>query len=115
RNLVSAAPKAGVKVEGSDAYDPKAANYRSLTSNVKADCVVQTGELEQNGAQLLKDAAASDPKATLFGADGICLNASADPAKGVPTAIAPRYHCTIATLSPKSFGAAGKKFFADYD
>src|SRR5438067_5556975 len=43
RNIGLAAPKAAVKIEGSDAYDPKAANYRSLVANVKAACVLETG------------------------------------------------------------------------
>jgi branched-chain amino acid transport system substrate-binding protein len=114
QNIARVAPKLGLKIEGNSAYDPKAANYRSLVSNVKADCVVQTGEIESNGSQLLKDVAAAAPSAKLYGADGICLNAAADPMKGVPTAIAPRYECTIATLDPAKFGPAGKKFFADF-
>jgi branched-chain amino acid transport system substrate-binding protein len=114
KNITSVAPKVGLKVEGSSAYDPKSANYRSLVSNVKADCVVQTGELESNGAQLLKDVAAANTSAKIYGSDGICLNAAANPKKGVPTVIAPRYECTIATLDPAKFGPAGKKFFADF-
>jgi branched-chain amino acid transport system substrate-binding protein len=50
----------------------------------------------------------------LYGADGICLNASADPTKGIPQSLAPQFKCTIATLDPKTFGASGKKFFADF-
>ena len=115
RNIGQSASKAGLKIEGSDAYDPKAANYRSLASNVKAPCMIQTGEIESNGVQVMKDVAAADKGVKLYGADGICLNASADPTKGIPTALAPQFHCTIATLDPKKFGPAGKKFFADYE
>ncbi|MEA2457986.1 MAG: branched-chain amino acid transport system substrate-binding protein [Thermoleophilaceae bacterium] len=115
RNIGLAAPKVGgITIEGSDAYDPNASNYRSLASNVKADCVIQTGEIESNGVQVMKDVAAADPKAKLYGADGICLNASADPTKGIPQALSSKFKCTIATLDPKTFNAAGKKFFADY-
>jgi branched-chain amino acid transport system substrate-binding protein len=114
RNIGLVAPKVGVQVEGNDAYDPKAANYRSLASGVKADCVLETGEIEQNGVQLMKDVAAADKGVKLYGADGICLNASADPTKGIPLAIAGQFKCTIATLDPKTFGPEGKKFFADY-
>jgi branched-chain amino acid transport system substrate-binding protein len=114
RNIGLAAPKVGVKVEGNDAYDPKAANYRSLASGVKADCVLETGEIEQNGVQLMKDVAAADKGVKLYGADGICLNASADPTKGIPPTLASQFKCTIATLDPKTFGPEGKKFFASY-
>jgi branched-chain amino acid transport system substrate-binding protein len=115
RNIGLVAPKiGGVTIEGNDAYDPNASNYRSLASNVKADCVIQTGEIESNGVQVMKDVAAADPKAKLYGADGICLNASADPTKGIPQALAPKFKCSIATLDPKTFGPEGKKFFADF-
>jgi branched-chain amino acid transport system substrate-binding protein len=115
RNVGLAAPKVGgITIEGNDAFDPKAPNYRSLASGVKADCVFQTGEIEQNGVQLLKDVAAADKGVKLYGADGICLNASADPTKGIPTALAAQFKCTIATLDPKTFGPEGKKFFADF-
>jgi branched-chain amino acid transport system substrate-binding protein len=114
RNIGLAAPKVGVKIEGSDAYDPKAPNYRSQVSGVKADCAFQTGEIEQNGVQLMKDVAAADKGVKLYGADGICLNASADPTKGVPASLAGQFKCTIATLDPKTFGPEGKKFFSDY-
>jgi branched-chain amino acid transport system substrate-binding protein len=114
RNIGLAAPKAGLQIEGNDAYDPKAANYRSLASGVKAPCVLETGEIEQNGVQLMKDVAAADKGVKLYGADGICLNASADPTKGIPVTLAPQFKCTIATLDPKTFGPEGKKFFANY-
>jgi branched-chain amino acid transport system substrate-binding protein len=114
RNIGLVAPKVGVQVEGNDAFDPKAPNYRSLASGVKADCVLETGEIEQNGVQLMKDVAAADKGVKLYGADGICLNASADPTKGIPAALAAQFKCTIATLDPKTFGPEGKKFFATY-
>ena len=114
RNIGLVAPKLGVKIEGNDAYDPKAANYRSLAANVKAPCAIETGEIEQNGVQLMKDVATADKGVKLYGADGICLNASADPTKGIPTSLAPQFKCTIATLDPVRFTPEGKKFYADY-
>jgi branched-chain amino acid transport system substrate-binding protein len=115
RNIALAAPKVGgVKITGNDAYDPNASNYRSQAANVKADCAIQTGEIESNGGQVLKDVAAAKKGIKMFGADGICLNASADPTKGIPENIAAQFKCTIATLDPKTFGPEGKKFFADF-
>jgi branched-chain amino acid transport system substrate-binding protein len=115
RNIGLVAPKiGGVTIEGNDAYDPKAANYRSQASGVKADCAIQTGEIEQNGVQVMKDVSAADKGVKLYGADGICLNASADPEKGIPPDLAGQFKCTIATLDPKTFGPEGKKFFADF-
>jgi branched-chain amino acid transport system substrate-binding protein len=114
RNLVSAAPKAGLKVEGNDGIDPKAANYRSLAAKIKADCFVYTGEIESNGVQAVKDASSAASVKSLFAGDGMCLNDTADPKKGIPANLAPRFKCTIATLDPKAFGPEGKKFFKDY-
>jgi branched-chain amino acid transport system substrate-binding protein len=114
KNIVAAAPKQGIKVEGNDGYDPKAANYRSLAANVHSDCFVSTGEIEQNANEGLKDVASAHPTIKIYESDGDCLNASADPTKGVPPTVSGRFKCTIATLDPKSFGPEGKKFFANY-
>jgi branched-chain amino acid transport system substrate-binding protein len=114
KNIVTAAGKRGIKVEGNDGYDPKAANYRSLAANVHSDCFVSTGEIEQNANEGLKDVAAANPTTKIYESDGDCLNASADPSKGVPPTVSGRFKCTIATLDPKAFGPEGKKFFADY-
>lgn len=114
RNVVMVAPKQGIKVEGNDGIDPKAANYRSLAAQIKADCFIYTGEIESNGVQAIKDAASVPSVKTLLAGDGMCLNDTADPKKGIPANIAPRFSCTIATLDPKAFGPEGKKFFKDY-
>jgi branched-chain amino acid transport system substrate-binding protein len=114
RNVVMVAPKQGIKVEGNDGIDPKAANYRSLAAKIKADCFIYTGEIESNGVQAVKDAASVPSVKSLFAGDGMCLNDTADPKKGIPANIAPRFKCTIATLDPKAFGPEGKKFFKDY-
>jgi branched-chain amino acid transport system substrate-binding protein len=114
RNVVMAGPKAGLKIEGNDGIDPKAANYRSLAAQIKADCFIYTGEIESNGVQAVKDAASVPSVKTLLAGDGMCLNDAADPKKGIPANIAPHFKCTIATLDPKAFGPEGKKFFKDY-
>jgi branched-chain amino acid transport system substrate-binding protein len=114
RNVQMDGPKAGLKIESNDGIDPKAANYRSLAAKIKADCFIYTGEIESNGVQAVKDAAAVPSVKSLFAGDGMCLNDTADPKKGIPANIASRFKCTIATLDPKSFGPEGKKFFKDY-
>jgi branched-chain amino acid transport system substrate-binding protein len=114
RNVEMSAKAIDLKVEGNDGIDPEAPNYESLAAKIKADCFVWTGEIEFNGTQVLKDAASAGDDIKLFAGDGNCLNASADPEKGVPPEIADRFKCTIATLDPKKFGPEGKKFFADF-
>jgi branched-chain amino acid transport system substrate-binding protein len=104
----------GMKVEGNDPIDINAPNYRSLAARIKADCFVFTGEIESNGIEAVKDAG-HVVRGALFGPDAMCLNDTADPRKGLPTPIAARFKCTIATLDPKSFGPAGRAFFGEYD
>jgi branched-chain amino acid transport system substrate-binding protein len=114
KDLVLEAAKAGVKAGQNVGYDPAASNYRSLAANVNTDCFVDTGEIESNANQALKDVAAAKPAIKMYESDGDCLNASADPTKGVPPTVAPRFKCTIATLDPTSFGPAGSAFFKSY-
>ena len=108
------AHRIGLKIEGSDRYDPQAQNYKSLARHVKAPCVIQTGEIEENGVRLLKDVAAADRRAALYAADALCLNASKDPSRGIPPSLAPRFKCTIAALDPRAFGPRGRHFFARF-
>ena len=114
RNVVMAAPKQGLKIDANEGIDPKAANYRSLAAKIKSDCFILTGELESNGAQATKDAASAPSVKFLFAGDGMCLNDTADPKKGLPANVAAKFKCTIATLDPSAFGPEGKKFFKDY-
>jgi branched-chain amino acid transport system substrate-binding protein len=113
RNVEMSAKAIGVEVTGNEGIDPKAPNYRSTAAKIEADCFIFTGEIESNGIQALKDVAAA-MDGNLYGGDGIVLNDTADPKKGIPANIAPRFKCTIATLDPKAFGPEGKKFFKDY-
>ena len=115
RNVELAAPKGGLKVTSSRTFNPRASNYRKLARKVRAGCVIQTGEIESNGVQLLKDVAAARRKAKLFGGDGVCLNDTAIPSRGGLSAkVARRFKCMIATLDPSAFGPAGRQFFRDY-
>ena len=114
RNLVISAKQQGLKISGDDGYDPAAPNYRSLVSKLKDDCISLTGESENNGAQLLKDAGTALPQAKLYGADAVTNDETADPKTGIPANLASRYKGTIATLDPASFPPEGKKFFEDF-
>jgi branched-chain amino acid transport system substrate-binding protein len=114
RNVQMTGPKEGLTIDSNDGIDPKAANYRSLAAKIKSDCFIYTGEIESNGVQAVKDAASVPSVKALFAGDGMCLNDTADPKKGIPANIAPKFKCTIATLDPKAFGPEGKKFFKDY-
>jgi branched-chain amino acid transport system substrate-binding protein len=114
RNIELEAKKQGVTFLGDKGVDIKAPNYRSLLSGVKADCVSTSMEIENNGVQLVKDAATALPNAKLYGGDAMALNETADPKKGLPTKVGARFKATIATLDPASFPPDGKKFFTDF-
>jgi branched-chain amino acid transport system substrate-binding protein len=115
KNFKRAAAKAGLKVKASVRYPPRRPKtYKRLAKKVTAPCVVQMGEVEMNAGQLLKAVDSKRPHARLYGADAECLNPSSDPSRGVPRQLAGHYHCTIAALAPDAFGAAGRRFFADY-
>src|SRR5256885_1515830 len=46
KDVTLEAPKTGLKIEGNDGYDIKAANYRALAANIHSDCFLSTGEIE---------------------------------------------------------------------
>jgi branched-chain amino acid transport system substrate-binding protein len=115
RNLQSAAPKAGLKVEGNVGIDPKAPNYRSQAAAIKSDCFVFTGEIESNGVQAVKDVGTAHPNIKLYGGDGVVLNAFADPKTGLPANVGARFKGTIATLDPCCpNNPAARQFIAKY-
>jgi branched-chain amino acid transport system substrate-binding protein len=58
KNFAGAAPAAGIKVLGFDAYDPKAPNYQALFTKIKntnPDSVFIGGLIDENSGQLIND------------------------------------------------------------
>jgi branched-chain amino acid transport system substrate-binding protein len=102
---------------GNDGWDPKAANYRTVASKLAGkgvDCVVLSGIVNNNAVQLTKDLGAGT-KAKIYGPDGVCTSTYSSPKQGgIPTSLDNRVVCTVATLSPKNYPPAGKKFFSDF-
>jgi branched-chain amino acid transport system substrate-binding protein len=111
QTAATAAGRLGVTVRANRSYDPRAPHYRSVARRVKAPCVIQTGEIESNGSQLLNDVASARRKAKLFAGDGMCLN---DTARELKKSAAKRLRCTIASLAPTAFGPKGQQFFSNY-
>jgi branched-chain amino acid transport system substrate-binding protein len=119
KNIEIAAKAQSLNLLFNEAIDPKAPNYRSLASRAKgegADCFVYAGITSNNGVQLYKDFEAALPNAKLYGPDGVAESGFFDPKEGgIPASVAKKVRLTVATLSPDSYGEAGKKFFADYE
>ncbi len=118
KNIEIAGKAQSLNIIFNEGIDPKAANYRSLALRAQkagADCFVYSGITANNGVQIYKDFAAALPTAKLYGPDGVAEGGFFDPKKGgIPAKVAKRVKLTVATLGPDSYGAAGKKFFADF-
>jgi len=119
RNIEISAKAQSLNIIFNEPIDPKAPNYRSLASRAKgegADCFVYSGITSNNGVQIYKDFEAALPSAKLYGPDGVAEAGFFDPTEGgIPADVAKKVKLTVATLSPDSYGEAGKKFFADYE
>jgi branched-chain amino acid transport system substrate-binding protein len=117
-NVVDSLKAQGIPSLGNIGWDPKAPNYRSVASSIKAkgtDCVFISGIVNNNAVQLTKDLAAAMPNAKILGPDGICTATYTDPKQGgIPASLANRVQCTVATLDPAKYPPAGKQFFAAY-
>jgi branched-chain amino acid transport system substrate-binding protein len=117
-NAVDSLKAQGIPSLGNIGWDPKAANYRSVASSIKAkgtDCVFISGIVNNNAVQLTKDLAAAMPNAKILGPDGVCTATYTDPKQGgIPASLASRVQCTVATLDPAKYPPAGKQFFAQY-
>jgi branched-chain amino acid transport system substrate-binding protein len=118
RNVELAAKTQGLNILSNDSIDKTAANYRSLAQKAKgqgADCFVFAGITANNAVQLFKDFAAALPSAKLYGPDGICESGFTDPKNGgIPTSVASRFKCTVATLAPDQYPPQGRQFFKQY-
>ena len=117
-NIEIAAKSQDLNIIFNQGIDPKAPNYRSLASKAKtdgADCFVFAGITSNNGVQIYKDFSAALPTAKLYGPDGVAESSFFNPKEGgIPASVAKKTKLTVATLSPASYGTAGKKFFADF-
>jgi branched-chain amino acid transport system substrate-binding protein len=117
-NAVDSLKADGIPSLGNEGWDPKAPNYRSVASSIKAkgtDCVFISGIVNNNAVQLTKDLASAMPTAKILGPDGVCTATYTDPKQGgIPLSLDNRVQCTVATLDPAKYPPAGKQFFSLY-
>ena len=108
------AKKSGLQVVGDEGIDPKAANYRSLASKIKAagaDAFFFGGITANNAVQLWGDVFAANPGIKGFGPDGVAETAFS--AK-IPASTMPNTFITNPTLPEQLYPPAAKKFFGDF-
>ena len=117
-NIETSAADLGLEIASNDGIDPKAANFRSVASDLAdegIDCFIFSGITANGAVQLYKDVAAALPDAKLYGPDGVAETTFFDPADGgLPDDIGSRVKITVATLDPDSYGPEGEKFFEEY-
>jgi len=114
KTTADAAKRNGIEVVANEGVDPKAPNYRSLASKIKAsgaDAVFYGAIVENNGVQVFKDVGAALPDAKLFGPDGLAVDTFT---KDLPTAVQAKSYITVATIDPKDYPPEGQKFFKDF-
>jgi branched-chain amino acid transport system substrate-binding protein len=105
-----AAPKVGLKVVGFQGWDAKQSSYEALAESIKAsgaDVVFLGGIACNNGAKLMQDIRAVNPKIQLQMPDGF-----SDPtANG---AVANGAYISVAGAPPKSLKGAGATFIKSF-
>jgi branched-chain amino acid transport system substrate-binding protein len=115
--LVAEAKDYGVTIVSNTGIDPKAPNYRSYASTIKAqgaNCFEFSGIVSNGGVQITKDVNAALPSATILGPDGMCTSSWTNAKDGgVPKSIDPKILCTVATLDLSAY-PGGKDFLAAY-
>jgi branched-chain amino acid transport system substrate-binding protein len=114
KNVVAAAKTQGLAIAGNTGIDPKAANYRSVATTIKAtgaDCVFFGGITDNNAVQLFKDLHAAMPTAKLFGPDGVAETAFTTK---LGSSVEKVTYVTNPTLDPKLYPASGQEFFKTY-
>src|SRR4029078_4310366 len=117
-NIETSAADLGLEIASNDGIDPKAANFRSVASDLAdegIDCFIFSGITANGAVQLYKDVAAALPDAKLYGPDGVAETGFADPKEGgIPAEVAAKTKVTVATLSPDEYPAEGQEFFKEF-
>jgi branched-chain amino acid transport system substrate-binding protein len=113
-----AAQHSGIHLVGSQSFDPKSSDYRSLAKAVAgtgADCVLISAITDSNAVAVTRQIAATMPSAKIFGSSGVAESTFTDAAEGgIPRSLDPRVMITVATLDPAAYPAAAQAFYAAY-
>ena len=113
-----AAKAAGLDVLGDQEFLPRATDYTSLAQGLVptgADCIFVSAITDSNAALLVRQVAAAMPHALIFGSAGLGETTFTNPRQGgIPLVDDPRVLITVATLDPRAYPPAGRRFFAVY-
>jgi len=110
KTYAAAAKKLGIKVVGNEAWDPKASSYEALGTRIKASgaqAVFLGGIVCNNGAKLMQDIKAADPKVQLQMPDGFSdPNANGSVGNGA--------YISVAGEPPKALTGEGATFVKSF-
>ncbi len=113
--FVASAPDFGITVQGREGIDPKAQEYRSLMTKIKAqnpDWIYYGGTTQTNAGQIAKDIVAVGLAAKLMVPDG-CFEEAFIQAAGAEN-VAGRAHVTFGGVPPEQLTGKGADFVKKY-
>lgn len=113
--FVASAPDFGLQVLGREGIDPKAQEYRSLMTKIKAmnpDWIYYGGTTQTNAGQIAKDIVAVGLAAKLMVPDG-CFEEAFIQAAGAEN-VAGRAHVTFGGVPPEQLTGKGAEFVKKY-
>lgn len=117
--FAAAAKKAGLKVIGTQSYEPGAANYTSFAATVASatpDCVLLSAWDPASAVLVTKALAAAMPHVRIFCGAGLAESAYTTPALGgIPLSLDRRVLITVAALGPRAYPQAGRAFLYRYE
>ncbi len=113
--FVASAPELGISIYGREGIDPKAQEYRSLMTKIKAmnpDWIYYGGTTQTNAGQIAKDIVAVGMSARLMVPDG-CFEEAFIQAAGVEN-VAGRAFVTFGGVPPEQLTGKGADFVKKY-
>jgi branched-chain amino acid transport system substrate-binding protein len=113
--FVASAPDFGITVQGREGIDPKAQEYRSLMTKIKAknpDWIYYGGTTQTNAGQIAKDIVAVGLASKLMVPDG-CFEEAFIQAAGAEN-VAGRAHVTFGGVPPEQLTGKGADFVKKY-
>jgi branched-chain amino acid transport system substrate-binding protein len=113
-----AAQRAGLRIVGTQPYDPQSLSYAPLGATVAAshaDCVLVSAISGSNAVPVTRQIAHSVPKARIFAGAGVAQSTFVDPMTGgIPLSVDPRLAITSPALGTSAYGRAGRSFLVAF-
>lgn len=113
-----AAQRAGLRIVGTQPYDPQSLSYAALGASVAAshaNCVLVSAISGSNAVPVTRQIATSVPRARIFAGAGVAQSTFVDPVTGgIPLSVDPRLAITSPALGATAYGRAGRSFLVAF-